>query len=68
MTRKQILEMSLSEILNLHRDIADPPLTCMKDLTRTSKMPTAVASIKRITLHSISQERQNTSHPAGTST
>jgi hypothetical protein len=65
---EKIPEMSLSEIVNLRRQVRDPHLTCMKLLMRNQKASrTASASAGRIRLPSVWQQMQNTSPTAGAS-
>jgi len=68
MSKKQILEMSLSEIVNLHRYVGDPHSTWMRLLTRKQKAPTAGVSAEMIRLPSVGQQMQKTLPTAGAST
>ena len=67
MSMKQILEMSLSEIINLHQEVSHPPHTWMKLQTRIEKMPTASASAQKIRLPSVQQQMQKKSPTASIS-
>ena len=66
-SRKQILEMSLSEgkTVNLRSLVRDSHLPWMKLLMRKQKTPTAGTSAKMIRLPSVRQQMQKTSPTAG---